>query len=253
MNEKKFQSLINIFGEQGFAKLQNSHIAIVGLGGVGSWAAEALARSGIGKISLIDMDEICVSNVNRQIHALDGEYGKFKIEVLATRLLKINKEMTINQICDFYTEASSEKILEPSYDFVIDAIDSLTPKCHLIAKCQEKKIPIIVTGGAGGKIDPFQIKLSDLNRSFNDDLLYRVRKKLKKDFGFTQEKKKNFGIPCIFSPEEVLGRQAVCNTIEFENTKLNCQGSLGSVCTTTSIFGLNAAAYVINTIARSSC
>lgn len=139
-----------------------SHVCVIGVGGVGVWAAEALARSGIGAITLIDMDDICVTNTNRQLHALKSTVGLPKVDVMKERILAINPECTVNVIDDFITVDNVAEYLSLGFDYVIDAIDSVRPKAALLAYCRRFKIPVVTTGGAGGQIDPTQIQVTDL-------------------------------------------------------------------------------------------
>ena len=149
--EYRFSGIARLYGQKGLEALRGSHVCIVGIGGVGSWAAEAVARSGIGEITLIDMDDVCVSNINRQLHALDGEIGKLKVAAMAERIQRINPACVVHIQHAFYNEETSEELLSPDYDCVVDAIDALYKKCHLIVACRDRGIPLVVIGSAGGR------------------------------------------------------------------------------------------------------
>lgn len=248
----RYDGISRLYGSDKINILKNLHIIIVGIGGVGSWAAEALARTGIGKITLIDWDDICYSNINRQIHALDGNISKPKVEVFAERIKRINPDCEIIPIREYYTPDNAENIIKNDSDYVIDAIDRKNQKIHLINFCKKIKIPIITCGGAGGKTDPTQIKISDLGESFNDPLLAQMRKQLRKDFNLDKEKKVNFNIPCVFSAESM--RYPDCNgNISYEKIKdnngplnLDCNYGFGSATYVTGCFGFYIASFVIN-------
>lgn len=237
-----FQAVERIYGDNAIALLNQKNILIIGLGGVGSWALETIVRSGIGKVTIVDLDEVCISNTNRQLQALSSTIGMSKVSVLKSRARDINPDCHINAIEDFYTPTNSNEILKDKFDYIIDCIDSVQSKAHLIFTARELKLPIISVGGAGGKKDFSQIRIDDLNRSYNDKLLMQLRKKLKKDYGFTKFSKKKFNIPCIFSPEDVIIQET--NVQNFKGR--NCQNSLGSLMHVTAIFGIKAAGYVIN-------
>ena len=200
-NEFRFGGIERLYGKGSLKRLRAAHVIIVGIGGVGSWVAESLARSAVGELTLVDLDDICESNINRQIHALDGMVGKPKVDVMANRCRLINPQIRIRAIAKFFTEATANRLLDIQYDYAMDAIDSVTHKCALIDSCRKAKIPIIVSGSAGGRIDPSQIQITDLTRSYNDKLLQRVRKKLRQDYGYPRERRRRFKIKCVFSPE----------------------------------------------------
>lgn len=243
----RFDAIARLYGDHEYNALKKAHVLVVGIGGVGTWAAEALARSGVGEISLVDMDEICISNTNRQIHALGNNYGKMKVEALKERMILINPSCKVNAIVDFFTAQSKDKILSGKIDFVIDAMDSVRNKCLLIAECKQKDIPIITTGGAGGKFDPTKIQIADLNRSYNDKLLYVIRTNLKRFHNFSKDKKRTYKIPCVFSPEPRTLPTQQCNS-----SNLNCNNGFGSITHITGIFGFYAAGHVINTIVENA-
>jgi tRNA A37 threonylcarbamoyladenosine dehydratase len=260
---QRFGGIARLYGVQGLKKLLKARVLVVGLGGVGSWAAESLARSGLGSITLVDLDDICITNTNRQLPAISGEYGKLKINVIRDRILSINPQCSVHCIEDFFTSKSSEAILNYHYDYVIDAIDSLHNKCLLASMCRDKKIPLLITGGAAGKINPTQIQVADLADCINDSLLFRMRKRLRQEFNFptgensSKAKKNKLNMVCVFSPEEPVYPTAnggvTCEIPEAEtNLKMDCATGMGSVSHITATFGLMAAGHIVNTIAKSS-
>ena len=166
--EFRFGGIGRLFGVDALARLRAAHVCVVGIGGVGSWTVEALARSGVGQLTLVDLDEICISNVNRQLHALNADVGRAKVEVMAERVRGINPECDVRPLPEFFTESNAEALLNTRYDFVVDAIDSLANKCRLIALCRDKKIPIVTCGGAGGRQDPTQVRVADLADTSHD-------------------------------------------------------------------------------------
>ena len=179
--EARFGGIGRLYGNSGLSLLRSARIAVVGIGGVGSWAAEALARSGVGTIILMDMDDLCITNTNRQIHALASTIGQSKTETMATRLREINPEAEVIPISSFYTASNAGKLLSAEPNVIIDAIDSLIPKAHLIASCYRGKQPLVTCGGAGGRINPARIEIDDLSRTRGDPLLSSLRYRLKKD------------------------------------------------------------------------
>lgn len=240
--EQRFHGIQRLVGDAKAKRLKESHVCVVGIGGVGSWAVESLARTGIGHITMIDWDDICYSNVNRQIHAMTGVVGQAKVQVMAERIRAINPECEVTAIREFFSEENRHELIsEKKYDGVIDAIDKLTPKCWLIAACRRAKIPIVTCGAAGGMVDPRKLKVCDLNHSYADPLLAQVRKKLRRDFGFTKTEKSRFKVECVFSPEDkVFPRDdgTVCAGKLGEN-----QGNIGCD------FGYGSASFVTGTVA----
>jgi len=249
--QRRFSGVARLFGSTGLARLRSAHVCVVGLGGVGSWAVEALARSGVGQLTLIDMDDVCISNVNRQIHALDGELGRPKVEVLARRVLAINPDCALHPVHSFFLKSNARAILDAQFDGVVDAIDSPALKCLLIASCAERHIPIIVVGGAGGRQDPTAIKVTDLAFSSGDRLLLQVRRKLRRQYGFPRGDRA-FGIECVVSHESpVFPTQAGCvsrDRSEAADLRLDCTSGFGTACFVTGTFGLVAASRIIHYI-----
>ena len=246
---RRFGGIGRLYGATALARFQGARVCIVGIGGVGSWAAEALARSAIGQITLIDLDMIAESNVNRQIHALDDEFGKAKVAVMAERIRAINPVCEISEIEDFVSSENLEATLSRGFDYVIDAIDHVRTKAAMIAWCKRHGVPIVTSGGAGGQIDPTRIEVADLARTVQDPLLSKVRSVLRKEYGFTRDPKKKFGIPAVFSSEPLRYPEsgAVCDEPP-TLAGLNCAGFGSSVCVTAP-FGLFAAAEVCKYLA----
>ena len=187
----RFSGIARIYGPEGLERLAASHVLVIGLGGVGSWVVEALARSGVGRMTLVDFDDICVSNFNRQIHAVDSSVGKFKVDEMAKRVRLINAECDVRVLNERFSEEAAEAILDGGYTYVIDAFDNSTGKSHLIHLCKKRKQPLLVLGSVGGKSDPSLIRIDDLSKSREDTLLSAVRKKLRAEYGFPKEKTKN--------------------------------------------------------------
>lgn len=201
---RRFDRIGRLVGDDGMAKLFASRVAVIGLGGVGSFAAESLVRSGIGCVDLVDFDLVCITNSNRQLQAMKGTIGKPKAEILAERLANVNPKAIINGIQYFYNDRTSEKILRPPgqpLDFVVDAIDNVTAKCHLLATCRDWGIPVVTSTGASGRWDPTAIKVEDLGRTTVDPLARDVRKILRTQYGFPDGKKAKFDIPAVISTE----------------------------------------------------
>lgn len=233
--------------------MNGSHFSVAGIGGVGSWAAEALARSGVGEITLIDLDDICVTNTNRQIHALSSHIGELKTEVMAARLKEINPEIVVNVVDDFVSESNVLQYITPQMNAVIDAVDSVKAKAAMVAHCKRIKIPIIVTGGAGGQLDPTKIKVGDLSKTFNDPLIAKVRSQLRRDYGFSKNPKRNFSVPCVFSEEQLRYPKpdgTVCQqkSAMEDGVKLDCAGGFGAASMVTGTFGFVAASKAIERV-----
>ena len=240
----RFAGIGRLYGQAALKKFSASHAMIIGLGGVGSWVAEALARSGVGKFSLVDLDDLCVTNINRQIHATTETIGKSKASVLADRLLAINPEAEIIIRQTFYSERTSDYILlQEKPDLVLDAIDSSRSKVHLLTTCRDHESPVITSGGAGGRRDASRVKVDDLSRAHGDSLLSGIRRQLRTRYRFPAAKKKGgrFNIPAVFSPEERLYPQCDGSTSNQkpEDLKggLKCDAGFGAATHVTATFG----------------
>ena len=253
--ERRFGGVKRLYGEAGLGKLQAAHIVVVGIGGVGSWAAEALARNAVGIITLVDLDNIAESNVNRQIHALDGNFGKAKITAMRERIVSINPDCIVREIEDFVTVEKASKILDFHFDCLIDCIDDASAKAVLAALCKATKAPIVMSGSAGGRLDPTRIKVADLSVVTNDKLLAKVRNLLRRDYQFPKasntKKSAKFGVSCVYSDESVIkpviNTGLACEANAISITGLNCAGYGSSVCVTAPM-GFAAAQLAINLI-----
>lgn len=197
---RRFGGLDRLYGGGAVAALHAAHACVIGIGGVGSWVVEALARSGVGRLTLVDLDHVAESNINRQAHALDDTLGMAKVRAMAARVAAINPLCALTEIEDFLTPENAETLLQ-GYDVVIDAIDNVRAKVAIAAVCRRRRIPLVMAGGAGGKTDPARICIDDLARTLQDPLLSKVRARLRKEHGFSRDPKKKFGIEAVFSTE----------------------------------------------------
>ena len=258
--ERRFGGVARLYGAQGLVNFQRAHVCVVGVGGVGSWVVEALARSAIGKLTLIDLDNVAESNVNRQIQALSDSLGKAKISALAERIHLINPTCQVQEIEEFIEpENLTEFIGAQHYDYVIDAIDSVKAKTALIAYCREHAIPLVTVGAAGGQVYPTRIEIHDLSRTEQEPLLALVRKRLRQNHGFPRGSKTKFGIDAVFSMECLRmpeTPEVACaideNASQTEQagiTGLNCAG-FGSSVVVTATFGMVAAGLVLRKLAK---
>lgn len=245
---ERFGGIDRLYGAGALARFSRSHIAVVGLGGVGSWLVEALARSGIGRLTLIDADDLCVSNTNRQLPALAGQYGRGKAEAMAERCQAINPAIEVEAVTSFLTPSNLEDLLGRGYDLVIDACDSFRTKVEAIAWCRRRKIPIITVGAAGGRLDPTLVRVRDLSRTEHDAMLALIRKKLRSEFNFPKTPKRYFSVPAIYSLENVQYPQAdgtVCGLRPKLGAdaalKLDCGAGLGAATHITGAFAFAAA------------
>jgi tRNA threonylcarbamoyladenosine dehydratase len=245
-----------VFGESALPALGRAHFCIVGVGGVGSWAAEACARSGIGEITLIDHDDIDIGNTNRQIHTLENTIGRAKVEVLRERILAINPECRCHAIDDLVTRGSIDKFDFARFDYVIDAIDHVSHKLSLMHHCRRHKIRCISTGGAGGRSDPTQIQVRDLMLCYNDPLLAKVRSHLRQQLGYSRNPKRRYSMDCVFSGEQALyptgdGGVSHEKPESPERSTLDCDSGIGSFVGVTAAFGFTAAAHAIRKYLKS--
>ncbi|MFT3784429.1 MAG: tRNA threonylcarbamoyladenosine dehydratase [Nibricoccus sp.] len=241
----RFSGVARLIGRAGLERIRAARVAVVGIGGVGSWLAEGLARSGVGSIALIDLDDVCITNVNRQLHALDGQIGRPKVAAMAERMRAINPGCEVQAIAEFLTPASADRLLAVPYGCVVDAIDGTTNKALLINECVKRGLPCVTVGGAGGKMDPTKIRAGDLGESTGDDLLRLVRRKLRRDHGWSRGEGQRYGVRCVYSSEKPIYPWAngTCST-EPEpgtNLKLDCESGFGTAVFVTGAFGLAAA------------
>ena len=263
MNEERFGSLARLYGADELQKIQQAHICVVGIGGVGSWAIEALARTGVQRLTLIDGDDISRSNVNRQCHALESTIGQMKAKVMQQRVLDINPECECTIFEQYIDDENISDLLMPrsttsgptqKFDCVIDAIDRIKYKSLMIHFCKKNKIKIIATGGAGGLIDPLQVEVKDLSRTWNDPLASAVRLALRQVHNFSRNLKRSFGVPCVYSTEQQRYPDKDGN-IGYQkpgvaNLTLDCGFGYGSSVMVTSTFGSVAAAKAIEIVMK---
>jgi len=255
---RRFGGVSRLYGIEGLAKLQTAHICVIGIGGVGSWAAEAVARNAVGTITLIDLDNIAESNVNRQLHAVDSAFGKAKVTAMAERIKLINPSASVIEIEEFVTVENVREMLNQTFNGIIDCIDDAKAKAAIAAFCKSKNIPLVMTGAAGGRLDATRIKQEDLSFVSHDKLLAKVRNLLRRDYGFAKasgtsevisEKNKpvKLGIQCVYSDEEAIKPQGLCEADNAAITGLNCAGYGSSVCVTAP-FGFAAAGLLLQQI-----
>jgi tRNA A37 threonylcarbamoyladenosine dehydratase len=249
----RFSGIARLYGTAALERFRRAHVAVVGVGGVGGRAGHSLGRSGIGKITMIDADDLCVTNTNRQIHAMDGTYGKPKVGVMALRLRAIQPEIVVTERQEFLSDRNVDDFLDGGFDAVIDAIDAVRAKCVLLARCRERQVPVIACGGAGGRRDATAIRVTDLARTRDDALLMAVRKRLRDEHGFpkapTGEKVKKFGIEAVYSEEPPL--YPTCEGgVSHERPEdlpsgLRCDAGYGTATHVTAVFGMIAAGRVL--------
>ena len=249
----RFSALGRLYGDRALSRFRRSHVAVVGLGGVGSWTVEALARSGIGQLTLVDLDEVCVSNINRQVQATTDTVGHSKTVALSKRLSQIAPECKVNEEAVFFTEQTADRLLDRGYDFVVDAIDSVPHKVHLLAEAKRRSLAIVTCGGGGGKLDPTRIAVEDLSKTRNDPLLTQVRKRLRSGYGFSKFSRQKFHIPCVYSDELPRFPQSdgsvSCQREKGADYRLNCDAGFGSSTMLTGTMGFILASVVLNQLA----
>jgi len=244
-----FAALPRVYGIDACARIAQMRICVVGMGGVGSWTVEALARTGIGHLTIIDHDDVTKGNINRQIHALESTIGESKVELMCDRVARINPNCDVNAIDDFLAEKNLPAYLDQQFDVVVDAIDSIRFKASMIYFCKRNRIPIVTTGGAGGRTDPLAVQVTDLSRTWNDALASKVRKRLRNDFGFAKNTKRRFGVECVFSSEQPVYPDKSGGVTHARpgvpGASLDCEHGYGSVSMVTGTFGLVAASRAI--------
>jgi tRNA A37 threonylcarbamoyladenosine dehydratase len=251
--EKRFGGVARLYGRAGLERLTRAHVCVVGVGGVGSWTVEALARTGIGAITMIDLDEVCITNVNRQLPAMEGTLGRPKVTVLAERVAAIHPGCVVRAEQEFFTASTAARFLAGPYSWVVDAIDSPRNKCLLIASCRDRGIPVLTVGGAGGRRDATAVRIEDLGRSGHDALLRVVRRGLRQEYGFPKDRGAVFGVPCVYSQEAPFFPWAdgsVCaRKEEGSSLALDCASGFGAATFVTGAFGFAAAGEVVRRIA----
>lgn len=259
---RRFDRMARLVGDLGVGRLQNAHVVVVGIGGVGSWAAESLARSGVGRITLADFDLVCVTNTNRQLHAMKGTIGRAKVDVMAERLRLVHPTARIDAVRSFYEAETREAILGSSPTWVLDAIDNVTAKLDLVATCVRRGVAVVTSMGAAGRMDPTRVRVSDLAHTVRDGLAKDVRKWLVRKHGIAPRADGTFGVPAVFSDEPMTtpaivsadasnGFQCVCP--QGENDHHTCEKRAridGTASFVTGAFGLAAASWIVRSIAR---
>jgi tRNA threonylcarbamoyladenosine dehydratase len=254
---RRFDRLARLFGERAVGRLARARVAIIGVGGVGSFAAEALCRSAVGYLTLIDFDDVCITNTNRQLQAVDGAVGKSKAGLLAERLRTINPAACIEAEQAFYSAEEAERLLRPpwpgretAYDFVVDCIDNLTAKAHLIATCRERHLPIVSAMGAGGKTDPTRIRITDLGQTHVCPMAHQLRRILRRHHEFPAGRKL-MGVAAVYSDEQPHWPSALAYDGGAEERDSCDERHLinGTAVYVTGAFGLACAGHVVNTLA----
>ena len=260
--DRRFTSTTRLIGQAAFKRLQKAHVVVVGVGGVGSWAAEALARSGVGNLTLVDLDQIVESYINRQVHALESTLGAAKVDVMARRIQQIAPLAGIRAVEAFVEPGNLDEVMPRKADAVIDAIDAVVAKAALVAWCVERQWPVVVCGAAGGRLDPLRLKCEDLARTSGDSLLSSLRARLRRDHAFPAaagatgrdlSRARKFGVPAIFSNEAPSG---LAPGSDRDNDRkggapLACAG-YGSIVTVTAAMGMAAAARAIDLVLAAS-
>ncbi|MEI8631128.1 tRNA cyclic N6-threonylcarbamoyladenosine(37) synthase TcdA [Vibrio sp. PP-XX7] len=248
---QRFGGTRRLYGYDEVEILRAAHVCVVGIGGVGSWSVEALARTGIGELTLIDMDDVCVTNINRQIHAMKNTVGQSKIEVMAERIQQINPECRVHLIDDFISPENQHLYVTKTFDYVLDAIDSINAKAALLAHCRRQKIKVITVGGAGGQTDPTQIKVADLTKTIQDPLAKKLKDRLRRDHHFPSNPARKFGIECVFSTEQLKYPQPDGSVCGIKSTaegpkRMDCASGFGAATMVTASFGFVAAARIVD-------
>lgn len=252
--QQRFGGVLRLYGTRALARIYHSHALIIGIGGVGSWTAEALVRSGIGAITLMDMDDICISNTNRQLHTTSNTIGTPKTHTMAARLLAINPELKLKHIDDFISKDTIATVIDPGFSIVIDAIDNAIDKAEVIAFCKHRDIPIISIGSSGGKKDPRAITAGDLKKTTGDALFTKTRNNLRRRHGFSRDTQKDFGVEVIYSTEALTypdqqGETSTTKITQSPGQGLDCSGGYGASTMVTASFGLLAAARAVEVLA----
>ena len=248
----RFAGIERLYGRGSVSRLAQAHVCVVGVGGVGSWAVEALVRTAVGRLTLIDADDLCLSNTSRQLPALEGQYGRAKVDAMAERSRAINPLVEVDARQQFLTVGNLEALLDRGYDVVIDACDSLRVKVEAVAFCRRRKIPLITCGSAGGRTDPTKVQVRDLSRTEHDAMLALVRKRLRAAHGFPRNPDRYFGVQAVYSLENVQYPQAdgtVCGVRPQLDPdaamRLDCGAGLGSVTQVTGTFAFAAVSRVV--------
>jgi tRNA A37 threonylcarbamoyladenosine dehydratase len=257
--QHRFGGVARLYGQAALQHFLQARVAVIGIGGVGSWAVEALARSGIGHLTLVDLDEICLTNVNRQLHAMDGQIGRQKTEAMAERVRAIHPGCEVEVVAAFFNEQTAAAILDTGFDVLLDAIDSTRHKALLLAECRQRGIFCVTCGGAGGRRDPTRIRVTDLVYSGKDPLLLQLRRTLRNEHGFPKVPRNQdpapLGIDAVFSDESPVYAQCDGSVSQQRpdqaELRLNCASGYGTATHVTACFGLIAAGRVLERLASS--
>jgi tRNA A37 threonylcarbamoyladenosine dehydratase len=250
VDEQRFGGIARLYGNRAFERIRAGRVCVIGIGGVGSWTVESLARSGVGHITLVDLDDICVTNTNRQLHTTSQTVGVAKVRAMAERARAIAPTCTVDEIEDFAVAETIDQLLDRGFDVVIDAIDDTRNKCRLVAGCRERDIACVVSGGAGGRRDPSRLQIDDLARSGGDGLLRDVRRTLRRDFGFAPDAP--WGVAAVFTTERPMFPGAdgeVCARPDGTSLKLDCATGFGTASHVTGVVGLAAAGVAVDLLA----
>jgi tRNA A37 threonylcarbamoyladenosine dehydratase len=254
--QARFGGIARLFSVEGLRRLKAARVCVIGVGGVGSWAVEALARSGIGALTLVDADDVCTTNINRQLPALTDTVGRPKVHVLADRVTAIAPMCSVEVVPDFYTQSNAHELLSVNFNFVIDAVDRMSTKAHIIHACRERGLSVLTCGAAGGRRDGTQARIVDLGLAGQDELLRQVRRKLRRDHGWDAGNNRHadeMGVPCVFSPEKPIfpHNDGTCSAEPEPGTSLrmDCASGFGAATFVTGVFGFIAAGEVVQRIA----
>lgn len=251
--DTRFGGISRLYGPEALERIQAARVMVVGIGGVGSWAAELLARSGVGAMDLVDLDDICETNINRQVHAHQRTIGQPKTRAMADRIGDIAPSCKVTEHACFLTERNVAELVHGEIDVVFDAIDALRHKITLLRHCRRQKIPLLVSGGAGGRKDPTRIRIEDMARTRNDKLLQKLRKQLRSQYHFPRDTRKKFGVPCVYSDELAslpLDADGNCAVRPGESLRLDCASGFGTAGFVTAAFGMAAAGWIIERLAQ---
>jgi molybdopterin/thiamine biosynthesis adenylyltransferase len=244
----RFVGFKQLVGPEAFACITAASVCVVGLGGVGSWAVEALARSGVGSLTLVDLDEVCITNINRQLHALTDTIGLSKAQILADRVRQINPDCMVRVVKKFFPAKTAGEILSDPFTLVLDTIDTAEHKTLLLAECVEREIPAITVGSAGNRLTPQLARVEDLSKTIHDPLLQIVRKKLRQDYAFPRSERTKFDIPCVYAPQQRGPREEVpaCEADGSPRSRAkSCNAGLGSAVFVTGTIGFIAASEAV--------
>ena len=248
----RFGGIGRLFGTAAMERLRTAHVCVIGIGGVGSWVVEALARTGIGALTIVDADDVCVTNVNRQLPALTETVGRPKVSVMAERVRQISPSCRIEPCGEFYTKANSDELLAQPFDFVVDCVDRMSIKAHLIHESRRHGRRVLTCGSAGGRRDPSAVRASDLGVAGNDELLRQVRRQLRREYGWPAGRGSiplAMGVPCVFTGERPVypHHDGTCRTEpeEGESLRMDCASGFGAATFITGVFGFVAASEVV--------